>query len=31
MVSKLNQGKIINQNFAKHLIEHNHLDSRYLC
>lgn len=31
IVSDLNQGKIINQNFAKLIIEHNHLDSSYLC
>ncbi|WP_368895551.1 restriction endonuclease subunit S [Priestia megaterium] len=31
IVSGLNQGKIINQNFAKLIIEHDHLDSSYLC
>ena len=31
IVSALNQGKIINQNFAKLIIEHDHLDSSYLC
>ncbi|QWG86426.1 restriction endonuclease subunit S [Bacillus mycoides] len=31
IVSDLNQGKIINQNFAKLIIEHDHLDSSYLC
>ncbi len=31
IVSGMNQGKIINQNFAKLIIEHDHLDSRYLC
>lgn len=31
IVSDLNKGKIINQNFAKLIIEHNHLDSSYLC
>lgn len=30
-VSDLNQGKIINQNFAKLIIEHDQLDSCYLC
>ncbi|MCY8717617.1 restriction endonuclease subunit S [Bacillus spizizenii] len=31
IVSDLNHGKIINQNFAKLMIEHHELDSRYLC
>lgn len=31
IVSDLNQGKIINQNFAKLIIEHDYLDRRYLC
>lgn len=31
IVSDSNQGKIINQNFAKLIIEHDYLDSRYLC
>lgn len=31
IVSDLNQGKIINQNFAKLIIEHDQLDSNYLC
>jgi restriction endonuclease S subunit len=31
IVSNANQGKIINQNFAKLIVEHNHLDHRYLC
>ncbi|EEL47993.1 restriction endonuclease subunit S [Bacillus cereus] len=31
IVSDLNQGKIINQNFAKLIIEHDYLDSSYLC
>ncbi|WP_137791937.1 restriction endonuclease subunit S [Bacillus sp. E(2018)] len=31
IVSKKNEGKIINQNFAKLIIEHDGLDSRYLC
>lgn len=31
IVSDLNQGKIINQNFAKLIIEHDQLDSSYLC
>lgn len=31
IVSDLNQGKIINQNFAKLIIEHDDLDSSYLC
>lgn len=31
IVSDLNQGKIINQNFAKLIIEYDHLDSSYLC
>lgn len=31
IVSELNEGKIINQNFAKIIIEHDYLDSRYLC
>jgi restriction endonuclease S subunit len=31
IVSDLNQGKIINQNFAKLIIEHDHLDRAYLC
>ncbi|RKL65084.1 restriction endonuclease subunit S [Salipaludibacillus neizhouensis] len=31
IVSDLNQGKIINQNFAKLTIEHDHLDRNYLC
>ncbi|SHF02173.1 Type I restriction modification DNA specificity domain-containing protein [Seinonella peptonophila] len=31
IVSDINQGKIINQNFAKLMIEHDHLDHRYLC
>lgn len=31
LVSYLNQGKIINQNFAKLIIENDYLDSRYLC
>lgn len=31
IVSDLNQGKIINQNFAKLIIEHDHLDRCYLC
>jgi len=31
IVSALNQGKIINQNFAKLIIEHDHLDKSYLC
>ncbi|MDM5335739.1 restriction endonuclease subunit S [Fictibacillus enclensis] len=31
IVSDLNQGKILNQNFAKLIIEHDELDSSYLC
>lgn len=31
IVSDLNQEKIINQNFAKLIIGHDHLDSSYLC
>ncbi|AJH62571.1 Type I restriction-modification system specificity subunit [Bacillus cereus 95/8201] len=31
IVSELNQGKIISQNFAKLIIEHDDLDSSYLC
>lgn len=31
IVSDLNQRKIINQNFAKLIIEHDQLDSSYLC
>ena len=31
IVSGKNKGKIINQNFAKLIIEHEHLDHRYLC
>ncbi|KAA0566617.1 restriction endonuclease subunit S [Bacillus sp. CH30_1T] len=31
IVSDVNQGKIINQNFAKLIIEHDGLDSSYLC
>ena len=31
IVSDLNQGKIINQNFAKLIIENEHLDKHYLC
>lgn len=31
IVSDLHHGKVINQNFAKLLIEHNDLDRRYLC
>lgn len=31
IVSDLNKGKIINQNFAKLIIEHDNLDSSYLC
>ncbi|VEF46685.1 Type I restriction-modification system specificity subunit [Bacillus freudenreichii] len=31
IVSVLNQGKIINQNFAKLIIESEHLDKHYLC
>ncbi|MED2974086.1 restriction endonuclease subunit S [Fictibacillus sp. B-59209] len=31
IVSDLNQGKILNQNFAKLIIEHDGLDSSYLC
>ncbi|KXZ17882.1 restriction endonuclease subunit S [Bacillus nakamurai] len=31
IVSDLHHGKIINQNFAKLMIEHDDLDSRYLC
>jgi restriction endonuclease S subunit len=31
IVSKQNEGKIINQNFAKLIIEHDELDSSYLC
>ncbi|GGB61838.1 restriction endonuclease subunit S [Fictibacillus barbaricus] len=31
IVSDQNQGKIINQNFAKLIIEHDDLDSSYLC
>ncbi|MED4760218.1 restriction endonuclease subunit S [Priestia megaterium] len=31
IVSDLNQGKIINQNFAKLIIEHDKLDRGYLC
>jgi restriction endonuclease S subunit len=31
IVSEQNQGKIINQNFAKLIIEHDGLDSSYLC
>ncbi|OMD35650.1 restriction endonuclease subunit S [Paenibacillus odorifer] len=31
IVSDLNKGKIINQNFAKLIIEHDHLDGSYLC
>ncbi len=30
-MSDSNQGKTINQNFTKLIIEHNHLDSSYLC
>ena len=31
IVSDLNKGKIVNQNFAKLIIEHDYLDSSYLC
>jgi restriction endonuclease S subunit len=31
IVSEVNRGKIINQNFAKLMIEHDGLDSSYLC
>ncbi|UAL49806.1 restriction endonuclease subunit S (plasmid) [Sutcliffiella horikoshii] len=31
IVSDVNQGKIINQNFAKLIIKHDGLDSSYLC
>ncbi|TCS93302.1 restriction endonuclease subunit S [Hazenella coriacea] len=31
IVSDFNQGKIINQNFAKLMIESEHLDKHYLC
>ncbi|PJZ00590.1 restriction endonuclease subunit S [Bacillus vallismortis] len=31
IVSDRHQGKVINQNFAKLLIEHHELDRRYLC
>ncbi|MED4402080.1 restriction endonuclease subunit S [Metabacillus fastidiosus] len=31
IVSDLNQGKVINQNFAKLIIESEHLDKHYLC
>ncbi|RPJ97635.1 hypothetical protein BSBH6_01432 [Bacillus subtilis] len=31
LVSNLHHGKVINQNFAKLMIEHHELDSRYLC
>ncbi|CAG9622800.1 restriction endonuclease subunit S [Sutcliffiella rhizosphaerae] len=31
IVSNQNEGKIINQNFAKLIIEHEELDSSYLC
>ena len=31
IVSDFNQGKIINQNFAKLIIESEHLDKHYLC
>lgn len=31
IVSESNQGKMINQNFAKLIIESEHLDKRYLC
>jgi restriction endonuclease S subunit len=31
IVSDVNQGKILNQNFAKLIIEHDGLDSSYLC
>ncbi|MCM3749280.1 restriction endonuclease subunit S [Paenibacillus pasadenensis] len=31
IVSDLNKGEIINQNFAKLIIEYNQLDSNYLC
>jgi restriction endonuclease S subunit len=31
IVSDINQGKILNQNFAKLIIEHDGLDSAYLC
>ncbi|MEC3608650.1 restriction endonuclease subunit S [Bacillus glycinifermentans] len=31
IVSDLNRGKIINQNFAKLMIEHDELDRSYLC
>jgi restriction endonuclease S subunit len=31
IVGDLNKGKIINQNFAKLIIEHDQLDSSYLC
>ena len=31
IVSDVSQGKIINQNFAKLIIEHDGLDSSYLC
>jgi restriction endonuclease S subunit len=31
IVSDVNQGKIINQNFAKLIIEHDGLDSSFLC
>jgi hypothetical protein len=30
IVSESNEGKIINQNFAKLIIEHDHMDSSYL-
>ncbi|CAN7221088.1 restriction endonuclease subunit S [Rossellomorea sp. LjRoot5] len=31
IVSDINQGKILNQNFAKLIIEHDELESSYLC
>lgn len=31
VVSGVNQGKIINQNFAKLMVEHDYVDRRYLC
>ncbi|MGE1217201.1 restriction endonuclease subunit S [Bacillus toyonensis] len=31
IVSDLNQGKIISQNFAKLIIKHDYIDSSYLC
>ncbi len=31
IVSESNQGKVINQNFAKLIIEHDNLDKSYLC